>query len=256
MICKDIIRQNLKGSAQKYDISVFESVTSTNTLLKEMAANGAPDGTVIIAESQTAGKGRMGRSFFSPAGTGIYISMLIRSDTDTEKAVFITVRAAVAVCMAIKKTTDKSPRIKWVNDVFLNDKKVCGILTESAAENGKIKYAVMGIGINVFEPDNGFPAEIKDTAGAICKNITPDLREKTAAEFLNYFSSLCDDDRVFEEYKSRSFVTGKSVEIVNTATGKTYSATVLDIDRKCRLVIEDGNGEIKTLSSGEIRIII
>ena len=84
----------------------------------------------------------------------------------------------------------------------------------------------------------------------------PDLREKTAAEFLNYFSSLFDDDNVFEEYKNRSFVIGKSVEIVNTATGNSYSATVLDIDNKCRLVIEDGSGAIKTLSSGEIRIKI
>lgn len=254
MISEDILRQSLKGAAKRYDISVFESVTSTNTLLKEMAEKGAADGTVVIAESQTAGKGRMGRSFFSPAGTGIYISVLVRSETEAEKAVLITARAAVAACRTIEKLTDKFPQIKWVNDIFSEGKKVGGILTEAAAVKEKIRYAVMGIGINVFVPAEGFPAEIKDTAGAICEETITDLREKTAAEFLNFFSSLSDYDIVFEEYKKRSLVLGRKAEIVNTATGSFYPATVLDIDPKCRLVIEDGNGEIKTLSSGEIRI--
>ena len=120
-------------------LQVQTEVTSTNTLLKAQAEQGAPEGTVLIAESQTAGKGRLGRHFTSPPGTGIYFSLLLRPHCTAEKSLFITTTAAVAVCEAIEQVTGLNPQIKWVNDVYLNEKKVCGILTEASVdfENGR-----------------------------------------------------------------------------------------------------------------------
>lgn len=115
----------------RFDLQVQTEVTSTNTLLKAQAEQGAPEGTVLIAESQTAGKGRLGRHFTSPPGTGIYFSLLLRPHCTAEKSLFITTTAAVAVCEAIEQVTGLNPQIKWVNDVYLNEKKVCGILTGS-----------------------------------------------------------------------------------------------------------------------------
>ncbi len=254
MISKADIEHKLNVSAKKYNILFYDSVSSTNTLLREMADKGAKDNRVLIAERQTAGKGRMGRSFFSPSDTGIYISILIHPDKEIKNPVFITTYAAVAACRAIEKTTDKKPLIKWVNDIIINGKKVCGILTESVFENGKMKYAVMGIGFNVFYPDSGFPNEIADIAGAISKEKKDLLRENIAAEFLNQFSLTMDYDSFFDDYKNRNLTIGKKVEVINTANGDAYSATVKDIDENCCLVIKDEEGNTKTLSSGEIKI--
>ncbi len=254
MISKADIEYKLNVSAKKYNILFYDSVSSTNTLLREMADKGAKDNRVLIAERQTAGKGRMGRSFFSPSDTGIYISILIHPDKEIKNPVFITTYAAVAACRAIEKTTDKKPLIKWVNDIIINGKKVCGILTESVFENGKMKYAVMGIGFNVFYPDSGFPNEIAEIAGAICKNKKDLLREEIAAEFLNQFSLTMDYDSFFDDYKKRNLTIGKKVEVINTANGDAYFATVKDIDENCCLVIKDEEGNTKTLSSGEIKI--
>ena len=124
------IKQHLKNP--HLDISVFSSVTSTNTILKEMAEQGAKEGTVIIAEEQTAGRGRTGKQFYSPKGTGIYISILLRPDIPAEESLFLTTSAAVATARAIEDVSDKRALIKWVNDIYLEDKKTCGILTEGA----------------------------------------------------------------------------------------------------------------------------
>ena len=142
------IKQHLKNP--HLDISVFSSVTSTNTILKEMAEQGAKEGTVIIAEEQTAGRGRTGKQFYSPKGTGIYISILLRPDIPAEESLFLTTSAAVATARAIEDVSDKRALIKWVNDIYLEDKKTCGILTEGAfnVETGKLDYAIVGIGIN------------------------------------------------------------------------------------------------------------
>ena len=149
-------------------LQVQTEVTSTNTLLKAQAEQGAPEGTVLIAESQTAGKGRLGRHFTSPPGTGIYFSLLLRPHCTAEKSLFITTTAAVAVCEAIEQVTGLNPQIKWVNDIYLNEKKVCGILTEASVdfENGGLNWAVLGIGINIAVPKEGFPEEIRSIAGA------------------------------------------------------------------------------------------
>ncbi len=264
------------------DISVFDEVTSTNTLLKEKAAAGDREGTVIIANSQTGGKGRLGRSFYSPRNTGLYISILLRpSDLPPQKALKITTMAAVSACHAIesvlcsqpspdaaparKKTAKRAhpgadaPQIKWVNDIFYHGKKVVGILTEASVsmENGNLEYAVLGIGFNVYAPEDGFPEDLKDIAGAILPARQPDAKNKIAAEFLNHFFrtfTAPDHGNYEEEYKRRSLVLGKSVNVISTGSGSTRRAKVLDITSDCNLLVEYEDKTTSVLSSGEVSI--
>lgn len=251
LLSKERIEKSLSGSAEKFDITVYDCIDSTNTALREMAEKGAEEFSVIIASEQTSGRGRMGRSFYSPQGTGLYISILLRPDLPTEKTVLITTSAAVAVCKAIEKTTNKTPQIKWVNDIFIDGKKVCGILTEAVFEDGKIKYAVLGVGINIFAPNGGFPEEIKNIAGAVCSDFKDGLRELTAAEFLNELSNI-DIEKTSNEYKKRSLVIGKKITVLS-ADGP-YEAVAEDIDDSCGLIIKKEDGTRKVLSSGEISI--
>ena len=156
------IRKFLRCGSNFYYPQVFPVLPSTNDTVKALAAEGAPEGVVVLAEAQTAGKGRMRRQFFSPDGTGIYMSILLRPKLAAEDALFITTAAAAAVADAIEAATGENAGIKWVNDVYLRGLKVCGILTEGALglEEGNLEYAVLGIGINAIAPQNGFPEEI------------------------------------------------------------------------------------------------
>ncbi|MBE6870405.1 MAG: biotin--[acetyl-CoA-carboxylase] ligase [Ruminococcaceae bacterium] len=244
-------------TAQGVTVTAKRHVSSTNTVLREQAEKGAEHGSVFVASSQSAGRGRMGRSFFSPDDTGIYMSILLRPSFDAEKASLITCAAAVAVCKAIEKVCGADVRIKWVNDIFLGGKKVCGILTEASfsMESGKLEYAVLGIGINVYKPEGGFPCEIESIAGYIAEKREKKLRSRLTAQIINEFFSIYGEYEAFDfvdEYKARSFVIGKKVKIIRGDTVK--NATVTDIDGKCRLLVEYENGEKDALSSGEISI--
>ena len=245
------------------DLVVFDEVTSTNTLLKERAAAGAEEGTVIIANSQTGGKGRMGRSFYSPLNTGLYISILLRPDSmPAQEALKITTMSAVAACRAIETVLlpeEERPQIKWVNDIFLHGKKVVGILTEASMsmENGNLEYAVPGIGFNVYLPEGGFPEELKNIAGAILPDRVPDAKNRIAAEFLNHFCAIYrskDHGDYAAEYKRRSLVLGKNVDVIPTGGGKTRRAKVLDITEDCGLLVEFKDGTKEVLSSGEVSV--
>jgi len=240
------------------DITVVEEVASTNTMLKELASEGAKEGRVVIANSQTAGKGRMGRQFFSPKDSGVYISVLLRPRTVApEKALKITTMAAVAASRAIEEVAPEEAKIKWVNDVFVNDLKVTGILTEASMsmESGHLEYAVLGIGFNVYLPEGGFPEELKTIAGAILQKKEPDAKNRIAASFLNHFFEIYDDpDHLHYEqyYKEKSLVLGKKVDVLS-GTG-TRRAEVLDITDDCNLVVRYEDGSEGILSSGEVRI--
>ena len=141
-----------------FDIKTYKTLESTNSLLKLDAEAEAPTGTIVISEEQTKGRGRMGRSFYSPGNTGIYMSILLRPKISAYESLSITTCAAVAVAEAIEMNSNKKAEIKWVNDIFVNNKKVCGILTEASLdlENGGLRYAILGIGINVFAPRKAF----------------------------------------------------------------------------------------------------
>lgn len=242
-----------------FRIELFKSVTSTNTVLKQMAENGAPEGTVVIAEEQTMGKGRYGRSFYSPSNTGIYMSILLRPKLSATHSLYITTCAAVAVSSAIESNSDKRAEIKWVNDVYCDNKKVCGILTEAAfdIESGGMSYAVLGIGINIFPPRQDFPYELKNAADSIFKNESEneDFRGRIIADVLNvfmhYYPTL-ERKEFLSEYRERSMLLSQPIYIIRN--GYTEEAVALDIDDAFQLEVRLGDGSITKLSSGEVSI--
>lgn len=245
------------------DITVFPKVTSTNTLVKELAEKGAPEGTIVIAAEQTAGKGRFSRKFVSENKTGVYFSILLRPELPAEDSLLITTAAAVAVSKAVDELSGKECGIKWVNDVILDGRKICGILTEAAfvPDGGGLEYAVLGIGVNVFEPENGFPDEIGGTAGAaLTRDIEiSDPRSRVAAGVIGNFFEIYRDlgNRDFiAEYKRRSTVIGKDVYLYSGAfdIAAAERVHVTDIDDRCRLIVTKSEGSTKAVSSGEISL--
>ena len=238
--------------SEDVDLVVLKTVDSTNKYAKKLAIDGAADKTAVIAETQTSGRGRLGRSFYSPEGTGLYMSVILRPEKKAEEALFITVAAAVAVCRAIEKLSDASPQIKWVNDVFIGGRKVCGILTEAAGsmENGMIEYAVLGIGVNVRTHD--FPSDIEKTAGSLEKQRIS--RNELCAEILNQlFNLISNEDRksLIEEYKNKSLVLGKQVSF--TKNGERFSGIAEDINGEGNLIVRTPHGT-EILISGEVTI--
>lgn len=239
-------------------LDVRRAVTSTNTLLKAEAEQGAQEGLVLIAEAQTAGKGRLGRQFQSPAGTGVYFSFLLRPTCTAERSLFITTAAAVAVCRAIEDVTALHPQIKWVNDVYLNGRKVCGILTEAAIdfESGGLHWAVLGIGINIAEPAGGFPEEIRNTAGALFSGLCPvEMRSRLAAAVIDRFFELYGDLETggfIDEYRRRSFLTGRAIHF--SLGNAVYHGVVTGISDEAHLLVRLDSGEERAFSAGEVQI--
>ena len=253
----DTVKSFLDGFGEALEIQVLDTVTSTNDYAKELAAKGAKEGTVIIAQSQTGGKGRLSRSFYSPDKTGVYLSILLRPNIPLSECLMITSSAAVAVAQAIEAVSDKKALIKWVNDIFVDGKKVCGILTEASTdiEVGGLSYAVVGIGVNVTEPDGGFPDDLKDIVGALFKSGEKASRAQLVSEIIKRFFPLYRNlsARAFlKEYTDRSMLLGKSVRVINGDI--SARATALEIDRDCRLKVRFESGEEKWLSSGEISV--
>ncbi len=259
-------------------IHVFKTLESTNLTAKKMALDGAPYDTVVIAEEQTKGRGRMGRNFFSPPAGGIYMTFILEPRFDTSRSVLITTAASVAVCKAIEKVTGISCRIKWVNDIYMKDKKICGILTEAVTdfESGHIDHIVLGIGINYSTSRSVFPEELSGIAGSLFENAPKTAavndsqpsegitRNRLIAEVINQMLEINEnlESRDFiEEYKSRSFVLGKEILVIPTAgPGKDRNltegipASAIDIDGDGGLVVRYRDGTEQTLNSGEISI--
>ena len=250
---KNVLEQYLN---QKLNIDIFDELDSTNTYLKKIGSNGEKENKLVIALSQTDGRGRMGRSFYSPNGTGIYFSLLIHPEFSAEKSLFLTVMAAVSVAETVMKYNSNDVKIKWVNDIYIEGKKVCGILTEGAVNsNKKLDYAVVGIGINVIAPENGFPDDIKDIATAVFPGNTEEyIKEKIVADVVNRFFSVYngDDKDYIRRYKEYSYLTGKEINIISG--DKTRPATVIDITDNCHLLVRNKNGEIEEISSGDVSV--
>lgn len=250
---KKILEQYLN---QKLNIKIFNELGSTNTYLKKIGSNGEKENKLVIALSQTGGRGRMGRSFYSPNDTGIYFSLLIHPEFSAEKSLFLTVMSAVSVAETVMKYNKNDVKIKWVNDIYIDGKKVCGILTEGAVNsNKKLDYAVVGIGINVIAPENGFPDDIKDIATAIFPGNTEEyIKEKIVADVVNRFFSMYngDDKDYIRRYKEYSYLTGKEINIISGDS--TRPATVIDITDDCHLLVRNENGEIEEISSGDVSV--
>lgn len=236
---------------------VLAVTSSTNGVVRERANNGETEGLAVIAGAQTKGRGRLGRTFYSPADTGIYMSLLLRPEGFTPaEAIRVTTMAAVAASEAIERVSGRKTQIKWVNDVFMDGKKVCGILTEGSfsLENENLEYMVLGVGMNVYEPEGGFPEELKDIAGSIFDQRQNDGKNRLAAEFMNAFMAYYRERNTeyAEQYRRRSMVLGRAVDVI-TAGGRRR-AWALDVDQDCRLVVRYENGEIVHLSSAEVSI--
>ncbi len=240
-----------KFLSDAFEIEIRDRVTSTNLIMKEKAINGAKEFSVLIAQSQTAGRGRLGRSFHSPKGTGLYLSLLIKPKNGINP-LLITTDAAVSASLAFEKLIGKDVGIKWVNDIYLKEKKVCGILAEMIEDS-----VILGIGINVLEPKNGFPEDIKNRAGALFEKKKPHLRERVAIEFLNTFLEIYKNpDREFllDEYRKRSIIKGKEILILKD--GGEESAKAIGINDDYSLMVEKENGDIVNLASGDVSIKI
>ena len=237
---------------------IFKDKTgSTNEDLKAIAEKGADEFTVLVARSQSGGKGRLGRSFYSYEG-GLYFSVLLRPEASAETCLRITTAAASAMAEAIGRVSHLQAKIKWVNDIYIKNKKVCGILTEGVfdAENGVIKYAVLGVGVNVGAPRQGFPDDISDKAGALFDTPTPPSLAYCALlkEFLSIFSGYyknIDGMTYIKDYRSRSLLDGKTVTYEKD--GKKHTAQVLGIGDNAELIVSE-NGKKRFLVCGEVTI--
>jgi BirA family biotin operon repressor/biotin-[acetyl-CoA-carboxylase] ligase len=257
IVSSESIRPYLNGKAVDFHLEVYPSVTSTNTIAKELAGQGAKEGTVIVAREQTSGRGRMGRSFYSPDSTGIYFSIILRPKLSLEDSLLITTAAAVAVAKAIERISGKEAKIKWVNDIFMEGKKVCGILTEASLnfENGSLEYAVVGIGINIMT--QSFPDELQTVAGSVFTDKPEDtpVTSLLVAEILNNIADSMDsltDKSYLEDYKSRSFLIGQDILVLKGST--SLPARAVDLDDKARLVVEYEDHTLEALTSGEVSV--
>ncbi len=249
----------------KFDIHTEKVVTSTNTLLKELAQQGAPHGYVLASECQTAGKGRLGRSFYSPMGSGVYISIILRPKMNAQDALFITTSAAVATARAIdtcckfaNPPVSVKPEIKWVNDIYIDGRKVSGMLTEAAIdfESGGLEYAVLGIGVNISGTEADFPEDIRNKAGSIFgKNKQKNMRNRLTAEILRELERLPEsyaDGEILDEYRRRSMLTG--MDAYAHFSDSVKPCHVLGVDDRLRLLVRFEDGSEQALSSGEVSV--
>ncbi len=253
------IESHLTGSAAHCALTVAACVPSTNTALKIAAEQGAPAPQALLARAQTQGRGRLGRSFFSPDATGIYCSILLRPALDAREALFLTTAAATAAAQAIEAITQKSVGIKWVNDLFYSGKKVCGILTEAqTTPDGALRYAVVGIGINLCLPKDGFPPELAAIATALYESadeMPEGIAERLCAELLNRFFAIYDtlpDHSFLEEYRRRSTVLGRRVRYLQAE--RSLLATAVAIDEEARIVLALPDGTEQAFDCGEISL--
>lgn len=239
---------------KNFDIQIFDTITSTNDFAKELInSNNFQHGTTIIANSQTKGRGRFGKTFFSPANTGIYFSTIFKISLKLQDIPLITIISAIAVCKTITKLSNLKPKIKWINDVYLNNKKICGILVENInnINNCESKAVVVGIGINMTT--DIFPKEIKDNATSIMlKNIS---RNSFIAQLINNLFDLLQNmygKKIIEEYKELSLVLNHKISYIKNNT--EHFATAIDINEKGNLIVKDNNNNIYALDCSEISI--
>ena len=245
----------IRAASGTYTVEYHKTLGSTNTYLKELARAGAPNGTVVVAEAQSAGRGRYGRSFFSPEGAGIYMSVLFRASLSPEAVSRITPFAAVCVCEAIESVCKIKAGIKWVNDIIINGKKVCGILAEAerSQKDGAPEFVVLGIGLNAKR--SAFPEELSGIACALEElcDTAPD-KDELISEMLERLSPLlCGTvpHDSMEKYRERSIFIGKSVY---TLSEPSVSGIAEDIDENGALLVRKKDGALQKISAGEVSI--
>lgn len=238
----------------------YPSIDSTNNEAKKEAALGAPEGTVIIAEEQTGGRGRLGRHWVSPRGTGIWMSIILKPELEPAEAAKITQLTAAAVTTALRNVTGCEAGIKWPNDIIINKKKVCGILTEMSAELNSVNYIIVGIGINVNVDPEEFPHEVRTIATSIKESIGHEIyRKEIVLEILRIFEELYLDflrtrsvAKSVEICKKYSVTLGNAVRIISK--DKIIFGEALDLTEDGELLIRNEAGAIEKIISGEVSV--
>jgi len=252
MVTTNILGRNLK---------FYHEVDSTSNVLKKLAADNAPEGTVVISDIQTAGRGRRGRTWMSAPGLGIWMSVLLKPNLHPSQVQTLTLASSVAVIRALESLDIEIPGIKWPNDILIGGKKVCGILTELSAEAEKVEWVVIGIGLNVNHDHDDFPNDIKDIATSLRlsgRTQEPFNRSEIAAGIINELEAVYMEflekgpGWVAEEWKKRNVTLGKRVELVSQ-TGVT-EAEAVDITPDGRLIVRYDDGRNGEVLSGEISL--
>ncbi len=254
----NIIRKKLSQSIFATNIVFHETVDSTNTLAKDMAARGSDEGTIVIAEEQTEGRGRMGRAWLSPGHSNLYLSLLLRPSMLPDQIFVLTMVMALATINGLEAVSGLVPKIKWPNDLYVGGRKLGGILTEFCVRDRAVEYVVLGLGLNV----NWNPGEeqgviysttsvLKETGRKISRN---SLLVAILMAFEDYYGHVLDGDiaAFYDKWNERSMLLGKPVEI-KTTDGSLFGIA-LRIDRKGALIIEDGDGREQAILSGDVSV--
>jgi BirA family biotin operon repressor/biotin-[acetyl-CoA-carboxylase] ligase len=255
---KSDIEQGLKTKIIGKNIHLFPEVASTNTLAMEMAAQGAAEGTTVIAETQTGGKGRLGRKWISPKGN-LYLSVILRPNIPTYKAPLITLMGAVAVASAIRRTCGVQAAIKWPNDILISGKKVAGLLTEMSAEPDRIKHIALGIGVDVNMALGELPLDIRALTTTLAAQAgrkidrTALLRQILIDLEHWYRVFLHNDTDVLREWEQLNMTIGKRVAV--SGLGETLEGLAQGIDSEGRLIIRFNDGSVKTVAAGDVTIL-
>lgn len=252
------IKQKIGALSKDLPIIVYKTIDSTNTQAKLAAESGQYKDAVFIASEQTAGRGRLGRSFISEGGKGLYLSILLGGPLEPDLAVSLTTYMAVIASRCIESLTATEPKIKWVNDIYLGGKKVAGILTEGKADESAeaLEFAVVGIGINLLKQE--FDPEVKCIATTVEDECGKKVNVNTLAAMIvkEFFENLplllAGSKEIAAEYKSRSFLIGERVTVIKPT--ESYTALVTDITDKCELVLALDNGKGEILSTGEVSV--
>ena len=260
LVTEEEIRAFLPGWQR--EIRCFEEIDSTNTYLKKLAMTGAPHGTAAVADSQTAGRGRMDRVFQSPKGKGIYLSVLLRPDLPPQKLLPVTALCGVGVCRAVERVCGIRPQLKWPNDPVVNGKKLCGILTEMSleGETGRLQYLVLGVGLNVAQTAADFTPDVAAMATSVNEAAGSNVsRAALIAAMLEeidaLYDALCRDDTAayLAEYRARCVNLGKTVQLIRP-DGSRDTVTAETVDEEFSLVVRYPDGHQETVRSGEVSV--
>lgn len=235
-------------------VRVFDTIDSTNNEAKRMMESGFSGFAILAAEEQTGGRGRLGRSFYSPAATGLYFTVIVPPCFPSAEATLLTPAAAVAAVRVLERVSGKELKIKWVNDVYKGDKKICGILAEAVLdmEKGGFSGFAVGIGINLSTED--FPKDIADIAASLKTDADRNEIAASIARELFAFAKNLSAREFLAEYRAHSYVTGKEIYFIKD--GEKQNATAIGIDDDGGLTVKLENGEVTTLRGGEISVRI
>lgn len=250
----------LDGCTIGGNLICLDSVDSTNNYVKKLADEGAPHGTVVLCDQQTGGRGRRGNSFVSPAGKGLYLSVLLRPELPPMDVIDLTAWIAVAVCDAVEKVIGERPGIKWTNDIILHKKKLCGILTELSleGESGALSYVVAGIGINVSQSAEDFGAEVSQVAISLEQALGRTIRRADLAAAVIRALDRLDRDfpakkaEYLERYRADCLTTGHEVRLIQK--GETRTAFAESIDDDFALVVRWSDGTRETVTAGDVSV--